>query len=131
MQSSISELRHLTIAPPWRSRRRSQQPPCLSALALQVGRAAGVRFRRISATAENGIFIAGTAGRRISGLSFKGVQLDLVKRTEWPGGSQDFRPGVRGLVHSGRTAPIWAEHAEHLVFNHVTVSEGPPIAGCC
>ena len=88
---------------------------------MQVGSAANLRFSRITALGENGFFIAGAAGRRVTNLTITSTTLDLVSRTGWPGGSQDYRPGLRGLVHSGATAPLWMEHAERVTVDRVKV----------
>ncbi|GAB4816175.1 hypothetical protein N2152v2_003221 [Parachlorella kessleri] len=89
--------------------------------ATQLGSASNIRFSRITAVGENGFFIAGAAGRRVTNLTISHTTLDLVKKTDWPGGSQDYRPGLRGLVHTGATAPLWLEHAEHVAVQRVKV----------
>jgi hypothetical protein len=93
----------------------------LHVLILQLGCVEGIRFNRITALAENGIFIAGAAGCHVANLTIANIQLDMTKRTTWPGGSQGYRPGVRGLVHSRATAPVWVEH---VLFDHARVSTG-------
>ena len=57
----------------------------------------------------------------MTNLTISSTTLDLVKRTGWLGGSQDYRPGIRGLVHSGATAPLWLEHAERVTLDDVKV----------
>ncbi len=94
---------------------------------MPCGDIEGVVFNDISAIAENGIFIAGSAaGGSVRSVAVRGFQLDLVKATEWPGGRQDYRPGYRGVVESGGTAALWVEHAEGVAFEGVAVVEHTP-----
>ena len=80
---------------------------------------------------ENGIFLAGTAGQRLSDIVITDAQLDLVAVSSWPGGAQDYRPGVRGLERRGWTAPLWAEQAQGVELGRVKASAGPCVARWC
>lgn len=95
--------------------------PCVWLL-RQVGSVSSISFHNIHvAAAENGIFVAGAAGAPVTGLSISRLQLHMARRSSWPGGAQDYRPGVRGLVRSGTTAPVWVEQAQRVLLEDVEV----------
>eukprot|EP00887_Chlorella_sp_A99_P003216 scaffold9.g3216.t1 len=71
-----------------------------------LGQISGVVFHNVTATAENGIFIAGVAYKAtdaasawhsIQELVVTGMRLNLVRLSCWPGGCRDYRPSPRGL----------------------------------
>lgn len=80
-----------------------------------------VRFTNISAVAEAGIVVAGSPGSTIEGLVLEGLQLELTRQTDIPGGFLDYRPGLRGLVDDVTTSAIFLEHANHATLSNVEV----------
>lgn len=131
----------------------------------QLGVVSTVSFKDITATGENGIFIAGgpmgvhPPGQRrpvlppsLSGISLKAIQLQLVKRTDYPGGCQDFRPssndtsgGTTGSpadgspatadawwpsgldCSAGGTAPLWVSGAEKVSLVDIAIQHQEPL----
>ena len=87
----------------------------------QVGTVTDVRFTNISAVAEAGIVVAGSPGSTIEGLVLEGLQLELTRQTDVPGGFLDYRPGLRGLVDDVTTSAIFLEHANHATLSNVEV----------
>lgn len=88
---------------------------------MQVGTVTDVRFTNISAVAEAGIVVAGSPGSTIEGLVLEGLQLELTRQTDIPGGFLDYRPGLRGLVDDVTTSAIFLEHANHATLSNVEV----------
>lgn len=80
-----------------------------------------VRFANVSAVAEAGVVVAGSPGSTIEGLVFEGVQLQLERQTDIPGGFLDYRPGLRGLVDDVLTSAIFVEYANHATLSDVEV----------
>lgn len=131
-----------------------------------------VSFVDVVAQSENGIFLAGgplpgrgdgggslgsadgsgdgteqglEAGRQHSlwGILLERVQVQLVRRTEWPGGCQDYRPstnnrsscrgtqakwpwGLNCSSAGGMTAPLWVAGAVRVRLRDVRIEHRPP-----
>ncbi|KAK9909603.1 hypothetical protein WJX75_004848 [Coccomyxa subellipsoidea] len=92
----------------------------------KVGMVSDVRFTNISASAEAGVVVAGSPGSTIEGLVLEGLNLELVRHTDIPGGFLDYRPGLRGLVDDVTTSAIFIEHANHATLSNVEVVWGKP-----
>ncbi|XP_008795718.2 exopolygalacturonase [Phoenix dactylifera] len=65
----------------------------------KAGSISNILFVNISATSENGVFLAGSGGGLLRNLRFKNVELTYRRTTRYPGGLYDYRPGCQGLVH--------------------------------
>ncbi|BDA42853.1 probable polygalacturonase [Coccomyxa sp. Obi] len=92
----------------------------------KVGTVTDVRFTNISAVAEAGVVVAGSPGSTIEGLVLEGLQLELTRQTDIPGGFLDYRPGLRGLVDDVTTSAIFLEHANHATLSNVEIVWGKP-----
>jgi hypothetical protein len=88
----------------------------------RVGSIAGpVVMEGLRGDGENGIVLVGCEASPIKGVVVRQSKLQLRWKTKWPGGAQDYRPSVLGLVESGCTAGVWVQHAEDVVFKNVTM----------
>ncbi|KAJ7242809.1 hypothetical protein O6H91_01G042800 [Diphasiastrum complanatum] len=86
-----------------------------------VGSIYNVSFVNITAKSENGIFLAGSKGGTLNGLTFSNISVELIRSTNYSGGLHDYRPGCQGLVPS-RTAGIFMEYAFGLSFHYVNLT---------
>lgn len=83
-----------------------------------AGFISGVRFLNITATSENGVFLSGSGGARLSNVKFSNVSLSFKRWTNYSDGLLDYRPGCRGLVRR-RSAGIMMEHIDGLEMENV------------
>jgi hypothetical protein len=88
---------------------------------VQVGTISDVRFTNITATAEAGIVVAGCQHSTIDGVTFDGLQLDMVKQTDEAGAFLDYRPSPRDVIDVEFTSAILIEFANHASLNNVEV----------
>lgn len=86
-----------------------------------VGSISNVRFLNITATSENGIFLAGSAGSFLNEIQLANVNINLKRWTEYRGGLVDYRPGCQGLVHH-HTAGIMMEYISDVALKNVTMT---------
>lgn len=132
---------------------RTAHPSSASPPPQQVGAVFDVSFTDVHAISENGVFLAGgplgilRPGQRrpprpfsISAIRLTRVTVDLVKRSDWPGGCRDYRPSAgvdstsaaegwwpAGLDCSeGGTAPIYVAGVQQVTLTDVTVRHGEP-----
>ncbi|CAM6089809.1 unnamed protein product [Calypogeia fissa] len=87
-----------------------------------VGSIAGVQFINISATSENGNFLAGSQSSLLSNVVFHNVSLSY-KNSDSPPESlyHDYRPGCQGLVLHPSSG-LFMEYASDIIFKDVTLN---------
>eukprot|EP01018_Ginkgo_biloba_P032915 Gb_33632 [translate_table: standard] len=86
-----------------------------------VGSVSNVRFVNITATSENGIFLAGSAGSILSKIELTNININLKRWTQYTGGLVDYRPGCQGLVHH-RTAGVIMEYISDVIMKSVNMT---------
>lgn len=84
----------------------------------KVGSITNVHFINITATSENGIFMAGSNESHLQGLNFKNVSVSMKRSTNFSSGLQDYRPGCRGLVEH-RTSGVFMAFVEDVSMDDV------------
>jgi len=103
----------------------------------RVGACERLRFRAITATSENGIFVMGSAACRPRDVLFDSVDVTWRRATSWPLGSYDTRPcppdvvpvGGRpegeltdwGMVNRRANAGVFLEQADDVRFRSCRV----------
>jgi hypothetical protein len=84
----------------------------------KVGSITNVHFINITATSENGIFMAGSNESHLQGLNFKNVSVSMKRSTNFSSGLQDYRPGCWGLVEH-RTSGVFMAFVEDVSMDDV------------
>ncbi|MFP4382482.1 MAG: glycoside hydrolase family 28 protein [Spirochaetia bacterium] len=93
----------------------------------RTGKIRNITFMNINCNAENGFYLAGMPDNHLKDINIKDVRLHLEKRTEYPGGCYDRRPGAGQEVVTHQTAGLHAEYIEGLNLKDFTVTRGDDI----
>jgi len=97
----------------------------------RVGRVENVVFEDIDADSENGVFLSGIPAARqqpnetsrVQGVTIQRANIRLRKKSDWPGGFQDYRPSqLFDVKVSGGTAALWVEGASRVTVSDVAVN---------
>jgi hypothetical protein len=92
---------------------------------IPSGKISHIRFFDIYIKSENGIFIYSNDPSQIQEVSFEKVTLTLSKRSKWPVGISDLRPGEDGgILFENPTSGIYAKNVTNLSFSHTKVFWG-------
>eukprot|EP01018_Ginkgo_biloba_P032919 Gb_09851 [translate_table: standard] len=83
-----------------------------------VGSVSNVRFVNITATSENGIFLAGSI---VSKKELINININLKRWTQYTGGLVDYKLGCKGLVHH-HTAGISMECISDVIMKSVNMT---------
>uniref|UniRef100_A0A0D6R5Q4 Pectate lyase superfamily protein domain-containing protein n=1 Tax=Araucaria cunninghamii TaxID=56994 RepID=A0A0D6R5Q4_ARACU len=86
-----------------------------------VGLISNVRFVNITATSENGIFLAGSKESILTKIELINVKIKLKRWTNYEGDLLDYRPGCQGLVHH-HTAGVMMEYLSDVILNNVNMT---------
>lgn len=86
----------------------------------RCGAVSNIRFRNISCTSENGIFIGCDQPGKVNDITLTNIDIDFVKSTAYPGMVYDRRPCVGEGFASGKTYGILAENASGIRVNGFT-----------
>ncbi|GLJ22126.1 hypothetical protein SUGI_0415260 [Cryptomeria japonica] len=86
-----------------------------------VGSISNVQFVNITATSENGIFLAGSDESRLSKIELKNVNIKLKRWTNYKGDLFDYRPGCQGLVPH-HTAGVMMEYVSDVLLKNVNMT---------
>ncbi len=78
------------------------------------GEVSRIRFVDIWATSENGVFVGGDEPGKISDITFDNVNIDLVRRTDYPGGVYDLRPRDGEGFVEGKTYGFFIDEAKDV-----------------
>ena len=85
------------------------------------GEVSRIRFNDIYATSENGVFVGGDVPGKINDIVFNNVNIDLVKRTSFPGGVYDLRPREgEGFINSPAYA-FYFDTADNITLRDCSV----------
>lgn len=92
---------------------------------MQVGSISDVAFRHITATAESGILVIGSAISTVEGFSILNMTMNLEKVTDVPGGVHDLRPSIFNIVPNVTDDAIYLEQANHVNITDLRVRVRP------
>jgi hypothetical protein len=90
-----------------------------------VGRVRRVRFRNILARAENGVLIHAAEPGLVEDVVLEGVDLELDRWTDWPGGEQDLRPCPGEGIRRQPTVGFFVENASGVRLDDCSVAWTP------
>lgn len=85
------------------------------------GAISNVEFVNITAISENGMFLSGSNGGLLRDVRFQNLSLSYSRRTKYPGGLADYRPGCQGLVKRSGTAGMVVEGVQGLEVRDVNM----------
>ena len=85
-----------------------------------VGSVENVSFENIRARGENGVLLAGKAGK-IRDITFRNVDISLVKHSKWETEGHDIRPKYdEPSFLGGKVGVLDAENVENLILDGFT-----------
>jgi hypothetical protein len=90
----------------------------------RTGKIRNITFTDFTSTSENGIYLAGMPDNYLEDIMFNNVRLRLEKRTEYPGGYYDRRPGAGQEIVEHRNAGLHGEYIEKLNLTNFRVTPG-------
>lgn len=91
------------------------------------GEVSGIRFCRITATSENGVFIGGDVPDKVRDISLEDCRLTLTRRTDYPGGVYDKRPCDGEGFAEGGTWPVYIDTASDINISRLSVKWREPL----
>jgi Glycosyl hydrolases family 28 len=89
-----------------------------------IGRIRGLRFSRITAHGEGGVFVEGSPESMPEDLVFEGITEEITKTTAWPS-RRDVRPPVAAGVQEAVVAGFHLRDARRVTLRNCTVRWGP------
>ncbi len=95
----------------------------------ECGKVSRIIFRNILCTSENGIFIGGDVPGKVSGITLRNIDLELSKRTDFPGGMYDRRPCEGEPFISGGPYGIYIDTASGVLVDGFNCSRTGADAG--
>lgn len=97
------------------------------AVAGKCGEISNIRFNRITAVSENGMFIGGDVPGKVRDISIEDCRLTLTKRTSFPCGVYDKRPCAGDGFIAGGTWPVYIDTADDVNINGLKVNWRKPL----
>ena len=89
-----------------------------------IGTVKNIVFENIRAEAEGGIVIYGDEQtKNIDGVTFADCSFRLRRKTDWPTGVWDVRPGVGNTLQNRPLSRVTVENAAGIRFENVTFTE--------
>lgn len=92
---------------------------------IPSGNISNIRFFNIHIESENGIFVYGAEPDKISNLTFDHVNINISKKSKWPCGYNDLRPGHNNSIISKPTSGFFIENASTINLYHCCVNWKP------
>ncbi|NDV57722.1 glycoside hydrolase family 28 protein [Bacteroides sp. 519] len=90
------------------------------------GEVSNIFFNNIKCTSENGIFVGGDTQDKVNHIYFSDVDINLTKRTSYPGGIYDKRPcNGEGFIHD-KTYAFYLDTASDITINDCNVRWSNP-----
>ena len=77
-----------------------------------------IRFKNISCEGENGVLVHGSEYGAIKNISFENVSVKLRRKSKWPLGVYDLRPGSDYDFIYNPNACFFVRHAENVTFEN-------------
>lgn len=88
---------------------------------VNAGQIRNVSVRNINCSGENGIFVSGSEGHIIKGLSLENIHVVLEKTSKWPCDSYDIRPCSDIGIIPSKIYGMVLDYAEDVRLRNVTV----------
>lgn len=88
----------------------------------KVGHIKNITFSNIYTKGENGILIYGDDSVNISDITFENVNVELVKKTDWPKNFHDLRPCEEKGILSGSLNSVHMRNAKNISFKNFRAS---------
>ena len=88
------------------------------------GQIRNVRFFNVTAKGENGVLLWGAEPGRIQDILFERCSITLEKRSKWPDGRYDLRPGLGRAVEAHPNAGFFLRSASDVTLSHCRVRWG-------
>lgn len=82
----------------------------------KVGNIYNIKFNKIKADSENGIFIYGDESINIYDIEFNDLDLVIRRKTDWPMGVYDLRPSEKYRIIEEPTKVLYKENTSNIVF---------------
>ena len=98
----------------------------------RCGEVSNIWFHNVKCTGENGIFVGGDVPGKVNNIHFDGVDIRLVKRTDYPGGVYDKRPCLGEGFAQDKTYAFYIDTANDIEITDCSVREegfGRPFGG--
>ncbi len=89
-------------------------------LSGNVGMVRNIQFINITAASENGVFVGGEPNK-ISGIKFLNVNLEISKKSKYPGGKYDLRPSDTVGILNTDTSGFHIEYAKDITIKDSSV----------
>lgn len=92
------------------------------------GEVSRVWFKNILCTSENGVFVGCDTPGKVSRVTFADLDIDLRRRTDYPGGVYDRRPCLQEEFIASPTYGFYLENASDVLIRDCSMSIAPEMA---
>ena len=89
---------------------------------VKAGYIQNVNIKNINCIGENGIFISGSEGNLIRGLSLENIRVVLEKNSKWPCDSYDIRPCRESGVIPSKIYGLVMDYAQEVRLRNVNIA---------
>ena len=86
------------------------------------GRVSNIRFFNITCDSENGVFLSGNEGNHLEDISFEKVRITMHKKSKWPCGRYDLRPGYGKGIEEVKSAGFHLRKVDEVVLRDCQVT---------
>ena len=88
-----------------------------------IGSIRNVSFENINCIGENGILLYGDESKNLTDIHFNNINLQLVKKTDWPKNNHDLRPCMmEPAIIEGSLNVIFARNAGDISIDNLMLS---------
>lgn len=88
-----------------------------------LGKIRNIKFQNINTNSENGIFLYAEEPGGISNITFDGINLHLIKKTDWPKNLHDVRPTYWEGIFEDSFCGVYAHNASDITFRDLTITK--------
>lgn len=85
------------------------------------GHISNIRFYNITCDSENGVFLSGSEGNYIEDVSFEKIRVTMSKKSKWPRGRYDLRPGYGQGIEEIKSAGFYMRRVEGVTLKDCRV----------
>ena len=90
----------------------------------KVGEVRNIFFSNIKCESENGIFVGAESNDKVRNIYFDQVDVLIVKRTTYPGGTFDKRPCIGDGFIKGNTSGFFLDQVSNITIRNSSVNWG-------